>query len=80
MRRAGILLAHQMPVEGGDGPPTLDLPVRAMAQWKKLRKARAASTSPAKQPSEGNASTTSLLSPDRSWDLEHIRPKRWRWD
>lgn len=83
MRKAGVLKADQMPKLGGDeDTPKLDLPVRAIKDWDKLRKTRAAGLeSQGKQPSSADGSTISLLSAARSWDnVGHIGAKRWRLD
>lgn len=83
MHKAGVLTADQMPKLGGDeDTPKLDIPVRAIRDWDRLRKARAAgSVSKGKQPSSADGSTTSLLSAARTWDnVGHIGAKRWRLD
>lgn len=83
MRKAGVLTDDLMPKLGDDkDSPKLDSPVRAIKDWEKLRKARAAgSLSQRKQPSSADGSTTSLLSTARSWDnVGHIGAKRWRLD
>lgn len=90
MRKSGVLKAEQMPKLGGEvDTPKLELPVRALRDWDKLRKSRAGATAKAtgskkvvgKQPSSADGSTTSLLSTARSWDnVGHIGAKRWRLD
>lgn len=83
MRKAGVLKSEKMPKLGGnEDAPKLELPVRAIRYWDKLRKTRAAVSKPlGKQPSNADGSSTSLLSTARSWDnVGHIGAKRWRVD
>lgn len=83
MRKAGVLTDDLMPKLGDDeDSPKLDSPIRAIKDWDKLRKARAAGLlSKGKQPSSADGSTTSLLSAARSWDnTGHIGAKCWRLD
>lgn len=87
MRKSGVLKPEQMPKLGGDvDTPKLELPVRALRDWDRLRKSRAGAAGSkkvvvGKQPSSADGSTTSLLSTARSWDnVGHIGAKRWRVD
>lgn len=83
MCRSGVLTRDQMPKLGGDeDKPKLDIPVRAIKDWGKLRKTRAAGLElQGKQPSSASGSTASLLTAARSWDnVRHIGAKRWRLD
>lgn len=85
MRKSGVLKSKQMPKLGGNvDTPKLELPVRALRDWDKVRKSRAGATGSkkvavGKQLSSADGSTTSLLSTARSWDnVGHIGAKRWR--
>lgn len=83
MYQSGVLTRDQLPKLGGDeGKPKLDIPIRAIKDWDKLRKARGVGSVPrGKQPSSASGSTASLLSTARTWDnAGHTGAKRWRLD
>ena len=60
MRKAGVLKSEKMSKLGGDeDAPKLELPVRVIRYWDKLRKTRAAVSKPlGRQPSNADCTTT----------------------